>query len=192
MTFDSRHPARRADLVTRLEAAGVCGPGAAFVAAGAVLLLLAFTVLQWFRDGTGFFSGAGSHSTFGDVGTTLDAVHQQFAREKLSGYVSFGASQPYFSWFGWVLLLAAIAAGGLAVSRFGRRWVVRWFGAVVAATGIAFTFLALNLVTVEGNAPNNANLPDYGQYIAHGGLGVWSAIVGFLLILVGALVPHRD
>lgn len=192
MSFESRHPAPRGDTVARLEAAGVCVPGAVFVATGTVLVLAAFTVLQWFRDGTGFFAGAGSNSTFSDVGNTLDEVQHRFAQENLSKYVSFGASQPYFSWFGWTLLLAAVVAGGLAVSRFGRRWILRWFGAVVAVTGIAVTLLALNLVTVEGNAPNNAALPDYGQYIAHAGLGAWAALIGFLLVAVGALIPHRD
>jgi hypothetical protein len=192
MSFESRHPAPRGDAVARLEAAGVCVPGAVFVATGTVLVLAAFTVLQWFRDGAGFFAGAGSNTTFGDLGDVLDLRRAQFARKGLSKYVSFGASQPYFAWFGWTLLLAAVLAGGLAVSRFGRRWILRWFGAVVAVTGIAVTLLALNLVTVEGNAPNNADLPNYGQYIAHAGLGAWAALVGFLLIAVGALLPHRD
>lgn len=192
MTYDSGSPGTRDDFVARLEAADVCVLGASFVAAGTVLVLAAFTVLDWFRDGVGFFAGAGSNSTFGDVGTTLDAVQARFAHEKLSRYVSFGASQPYFSWLGWVLLLVALLAGAAAVSRLGRRWVFRYTGAVVAASGIAITFLALNLVTVEGNAPNNADLPDYGQYLSHAGLGAWAAGLGFLLILVGSLMPHSD
>ncbi|HEV7203594.1 MAG TPA: hypothetical protein VGN18_03230 [Jatrophihabitans sp.] len=192
MTFDSRHPAPRGDALARLEAAGACLPGAAFVATGTVLVLAAFTVLNWFRDGAGFFTGAGSNTSFNQVGDILDLRRAQFAQQGLTKYVSFGASQPYFSWFGWTLLLAAVLTGGLAVSRLGRRWILRWLGAVVSVAGVAFTLLALNLVTVEGNAGNNADLPDYGQYIAHAGLGAWAAAGGFLLVAVGSLVPHRD
>jgi hypothetical protein len=192
MTFDSRHPAPRGDALARLEAAGVCLPWAAFVSLGTVLVLAAFTVLNWFRDGAGFFAGAGSSTTFGQVGDVLDLRRAQFAQQGLSKYVSFGASQPYFSWFGWTLLLAAVVTGGLAVSRFGRRWILRWLGAVVSVTGVAFTLLALNLVTVEGNAADNANLPDYGQYIGHAGFGAWAAVIGFLCVAIGSLIPRRD
>lgn len=98
---------------------------------------------------------------------------------------------PYFTWLGWVLLLAAAALGALAVSPIGARlWLVKWLAAVVAATGVGLTFLALNLVTFEKNAPNNANAPSYGQFLGHSSLGAWAAIAGFALIVVGSLVPH--
>jgi hypothetical protein len=180
------------DLRARLDDFGVNRVGAAVAGVGAFLVLLAFTIFDWFRDGNGFFAGAGSHSTFSQVRDQLDAVAAQAAAEHISGHVSFGASRAYFSWLGWVLLLAALVAVAFAVSSPGRdHWTIRWLAAVVAASGIAITFLALNLITVEGNASNNANAPTYGQFLSHTGFGAWAAIVGFVLILVAGLLPHR-
>jgi hypothetical protein len=175
------------------RAVGVNPIGACLLALGAVLILAAFSLFNWFRDGRGFFAGAGSRSTFADVHDKLEITKAQAAAQGLSGHVSFGASEPYFSWLGWVLFAAALAAGATAVSRFGgRHWWVRWLAAVIAASGVAFTFLALNLVVFEGNAPNNANAPSYSDFVGHSGLGAWSAIAGFVLIIVGVLYPRRD
>jgi hypothetical protein len=107
--------------------------------------------------------------------------------------VSFGASDIYFGWLGWLLFVAAVAAGAVAVSRIGaRHWSVRWLAAVIAAFGIGFTFLALNLITFEKNAANNANAPTYRDFLGHSGLGAWATIAGFALIVIGALVPRHD
>jgi hypothetical protein len=111
----------------------------------------------------------------------------------LSGHVSFGASEPYFSWLGWMLLAAAVVLGALAVSRIGgRHWWVRWLSAVVGATGASVTFLALNLIVFEKNSPNNANAPTYSEFLGHSGPGAWAAIGGFVLIIVGVLFPRGD
>src|SRR6185312_5576365 len=177
----------------RAREAGVNPIGACFLALGAVLILAAFSLFNWFRSGTGFFAGAGSHSTFADVHAKLESTKAEVAAQGLSGHVSFGASEPYFSWFGWVLFAAALAAGAVAVSRFGgRHWWVRWLAAVIGVSGVAFTFLALNLIVFEGNAPNNANAPSYSEFLGHSGLGAWSAIAGFVLMIVGVLYPRRD
>jgi hypothetical protein len=173
----------------RLTAAGFDPVGSTFVAIGGLLLLAAFTLLNWFRDGTGFFSGAAGHSTFSNLHDLLDQTARQVADNRISGHVSFGASRAYFGWLGWTLLLLALAFGVLAVSSFGQStFLVRWLSAVVAATGVGVTFLALNLITFEGNAPNNAAAPSYGDYLSHTGLGSWCAIAGFVLVLVGCLV----
>jgi hypothetical protein len=156
-----------------------------------VLVLSALTLLNWFRSGPGFFSGAGSHSTFSDVHDLLQGYTHQLASQGLSSHVSFGASRSYFGWLGWLLLLAAGACGALAVSSFGgAHFVVRWLGAVVAATGFAVTLLAINLITFEGNAPNNADAPSYGDYLSNSGLGTWCALAGYVFVLVGCLVSR--
>ena len=182
----------RETLWLRAHEAGVQPVGATLLAIGAVLILAAFTVLNWFRDGSGFFAGAGSHSTFGDLNDLIASTRRAAAEQGISSHVSFGASAVYFGWLGWLLFLAAVVLTGLAVSRVGaRRWFVKWLAAVVAAAGVGVSFLALNLVTFEGNAANNANAPSYGEFLGHSGLGAWAAIAGFVLIIVAALGPAR-
>lgn len=178
-------------LFGRAREAGVQPVGAALIALGAVLVLAAFTIFDWFREGPGFFGGAGAHSTFSDIGQLLSATQRQAAQQHVEKYVSFGASKPYFTWLGWTLLAASVALGALAVSRIGARlWSVKWLAAVVGAAGVGLTFLALNLITFEKNAPNNANAPTYSQFLGHSSLGAWAAIAGFALICAGSLVPH--
>jgi hypothetical protein len=175
----------------RLEAAGFHPIGTLFVAVGGLFVLAADTVLNWFRGGTGFFAGAGSNSTFSDLHDLLEHRARDVANNELSGYVTFGVSRDYFGWLGWLLLLGALAFGALAVSPFGRaHFTVRWFAAVVAATGMGLTFLALNLITFEGNAPNNANAPTYGDFFAHSAFGAWFAALGFLFVMVGSLLAR--
>jgi hypothetical protein len=163
--------------------------GLGFVVSGVVLVLAAFTVLDWFRGDIGFPSGTtfrGVHQFLTDYEAHVEAAH-------LSGYFSFGAAAPYFSWLGWILLIAALCAGTLAVSGVGRsHWWVRWLGAVVCATGVGLTFLALNLIVAEGNAANNANLPTYSGYLSNSAVGAWAAVAGFFAMLVGCLAPRRD
>jgi hypothetical protein len=179
-------------LFDRARDAGVQPVGAALVALGAALVLAAFTIFDWFREGPGFFGGAGTHSTFSDVHTKLVLTQQQAEQKQIAKYISFGASRQYFSWLGWVLLLAAVAFGCVAVSRIGGRfWAVKWVAAVVATAGAALTVLALDLVTFEANAPNNADAPSFGEYLTHSGLGAWAAIAGFVLIVAGSLLPHH-
>lgn len=177
----------------RLQAAGFDSVATTLVALGALFLLASFTILNWFREGSGFFGGAGRRSKFHDLHNFLEQAARDVARNGIASHVSFGASRPYFSWLGWVLLVAALAFGALAASPVGTaHFTARWFGAVVAAAGIALTFLAINLITFEGNAANNADAPSYSSFLAHTGPGMWAAVLGFLLVLVGCLVPRQS
>ena len=175
----------------RLEAAGFHPVGTILIGVGGLFVLAADTVLNWFRGGTGFFAGAGSNSTFSDLHDLLNQRAREVSQPPLAGHVTFGVSRDYFGWLGWLLLLAALCFGALAVSPVGgAHFTARWFAAVVAATGLGLTFLALNLITFEGNAPNNANAPSYGDYFGHSAFGAWFAALGFLFILVGSLLPR--
>jgi hypothetical protein len=168
-------------------------PGIVVLGIGAFLILLAFSVLAWFRNGPGFFSGASDNSRFGDLHKLIARYKAQTDTDLLRGRVSFGFSEFYFGWLGWLLFLAAVGFGALAVSRFGaRHWYVRWFACVVAVGGAALSLVALNLITFEGNAENNANAPSFGDYFAHSGLAAWAAILGFVLIAIAVFLPRRD
>jgi hypothetical protein len=174
-------------------ASGFDRVGSMLVGLGCVLILSALTLLNWFRSGSGFFNGAGAHSTFSDVHDLLSGYTQQLASQGLSSHVSFGASRSYFGWLGWLLLLAAGGFGALAASAFGTaHFIVRWLGAVVAATGFGVTLLAMNLITFEGNAPNNADAPSYGDFLSNSGPGAWCALAGYLFVIVGCLVRRAD
>jgi hypothetical protein len=176
----------------RLQTAGFNPVGTSLVLLGAVLVLAAFTLLDWFRDGPGFFAGAGSSTTFTQLHTLLAERARDVERAGLAPYVSFGMAKPYFGWLGWVLFLCSVGCGLLAASQFGaRHWSLRWLAAVVCVSAVAITVVALNLITFEKNAPNNASAPSYGDYLAHSGIGAWTAIAGFVAILVGSLLPRR-
>jgi hypothetical protein len=162
------------------------------LAIGALLILLAFSVLAWFRNGPGFFSGAANNSTFGDLHQLIGQYERQSA--SISGHVSFGIAEYYFGWLGWLLLLAAVGLGGVAVSRFGaRHWYARWLACVIAVAGAALTLGALKLITFEGSADvPGVDAPTYTEYLKHSGLGVWAAVLGFVLIAIAVFLPRRD
>jgi hypothetical protein len=179
-------------LAARLEAAGFAPVPSMFVAAGGLCVLAANSVLNWFREGRGFFGGAGSNSQFADVHRLIERTADEVAKAGISSHVSFGMSRVYFSWLGWVLLAAALGFGALAVSSVGgRHFSARWFGAVVAATGIGATVSAIKLITFEGNPTRRVDAPSYGEYFSHTGFGFWFAVVGYALVLIGCLVPRR-
>jgi hypothetical protein len=167
-------------------------PGIVVLGIGAFLILLAFSVLAWFRDGPGFFSGASDNSRFGDLHKLIAHYKQESA--SIRGHVSFGIAEIYFGWFGWLLFLGAVGCGALAVSRVGaRRWYLRWLACVVAVAGAVFTVGALKLITFEGNVRiPGVDAPSYTQYLRNSGFGVWAAIVGFVLIAIAVFLPRRD
>jgi hypothetical protein len=190
MLPDMSSPPPAIGFMARMEAAGFDRVGSILVALGGLLVLAADTVLSWFRSGSGFFSGAGSNSTFSDLHDLLDQRAREVSHGIVAGHFSFGVSRDYFGWLGWGLLIGALAVGTLAVSAVGAsHFSVRWLGAVVSVTGFALTLAALNLISVVGKPPSSVNIPQsYGEYFSHSGFGAWFALLGFLFILVGCLV----
>ena len=136
--------------------------GAAVITVGVVLVLLAFTVFDWL-DTEAVFN---LHVTFGDV-------HR---------VASFGAgpflTTTYFDW-GAIMLFIGTAIGAYVVRvtsmprGLGANLVL--FLCIVAA---AWTWLAIGL------GANAVNVIDVA------GGGFWAAIVGFLLIGLGAVQPR--
>ena len=172
--------------------------GGAFVVIGAVLLVLGFTVLNWFRSDYSTFGGGGTGSHFSGVHHRLDLAQRAFGQvPQFSKYIHLGIAPTYFSWLGWVLLVAAIVLGLAAVAPLGAASApARILGVVVALAGIGLTLWALDLLRIDGPiaqrlAPDQ-NIPSYFDYIKHTSFGAWAALAGFLLIAIGALIgPGR-
>jgi hypothetical protein len=171
--------------------------GIVLVGVGTLLVLLALTVLPWFRTSPGFFAsffaGIDGKPKFIDVHDAIVRFQGVVTREGISPYVSYGAASVYFSWLGWLLLLAAAGFGGLSVSPVGVRfWTVRWLATVFSVSGIALTLSALSLVSFEGNPPANAQTPSFGEYLSNASIALWAVVAGYTLILAGSFVPHPD
>jgi hypothetical protein len=173
---------------------GVVGLSVAVI--GAVLVLLSFTVLDWFRSSSDnqFFQDS-RDSTFHDLDrgfdgfrTKIDAVSPGLGRD-----VHFGVAEQYFGWLGWVLLAVAVASAVAATLPTGAAPLLRVFGALVGLAGAAITVWALKLITISGPlAQLGGGSPTFFQYVEHSGVGAWLAIAGFVVIAVGAgLGPRR-
>jgi hypothetical protein len=165
-------------------------PGAALVVIGAILGVLAFTVLGWFRNKVGDV-GSSSKSTFSKVHDALDNAQNQAKELHVSKYLHFGISPTYFSWLAWVLLAAAVVLGLLAVSSAGTG-AVRGLAVLVGLAGAGLTIWALDLVEFDRGLPGEpSNLPGFTDYIKHSGFGAWAAVAAFLLITIGAAIGPR-
>jgi hypothetical protein len=168
--------------------------GASLVVLGAVALGLAFTVLNWYHGDKGEFAPPPkTTSTFGNIHKTVASFHDGLA-PAASKYVSFGVSTEYFGWLGWLLLTAAVVFGLLAVSPIGADApAIKIIAAVIAAAGLGLTAWAIELVTISGPLralPGN-DTKDYVGYLKQTSFGAWAAGAGFLLIVIGSLIPAR-
>ncbi len=145
------------------------GVAAALVAAvGAVLVVLAFTRVNWF---TGATSSDPAH--FGNIRALLDT----------SGGSAATLAKAYFDWLGWALLVVAVLSAILAaVPTVGAAF--RVIGPVVALGAVVLTFLAIQLLK-SGITADHA-LSSYGDYLKNARLGFYLALAGFVLIGFGA------
>lgn len=140
--------------------------GATLAGIGAVLLVIAFTAVQWF---SAFGIGSG---TFPDVHDGLDAGSSQAA----------GVADSYFSWLAWLLAIVAVVVAIVANLPSPASGPLRALGAVIAAAAIAISFFAIKLGTTGA----------YTDYLKHARLGFYFAVAGFLLVGIGALIgPKR-
>jgi hypothetical protein len=172
--------------------------GAALVAAGTVLVILALTAFPWFHvtQSSGFFPFFFGHATsphYRDVHAAIGHFRAYLQHQGVAQYFSFNAADTYFAWLGWALLIVAAAMGALAVSPLGDHyWTPRWLAAVTAFAGGALTVTALDLVSVAGSPPANAAPPSFTDFIGAAGVAPWVAVAGYTLILAGSFLPHPD
>ncbi len=135
--------------------------GATFAGVGLVVLIISFTAVDWFS------SSFGSNSKFSDL-------HDQI---KAHSSVADGVAKTYFSWLGWVLLIATVVIAIAATLPSPASGPLRALGAVLAAAAIAVTFFAIQLT--DGAA--------YTTFLKHTSIGFYLALGGFLLAGIGAL-----
>jgi hypothetical protein len=135
--------------------------GATFAGVGLVLLIISFTALAWFS------SSVLPNSHVSDLHSLVNAHPSSAA----------GVASAYFSWLGWVLVVAGGAIAIAATLPSPVSGPLRALGAVLAAAAIALTFFAIQLE--DGVA--------YSEFIKHASIGFYFAVGGFLLVGIGAL-----
>jgi hypothetical protein len=136
--------------------------GVVFVGVGAILLIIAFTALNWGRN---------NGTSFSDLHRVLDRV------TGLSGL-----STAYFGWLAWTLAIVLIVVGVAANLPSPASGPLRALGGIVGAAGIAFTFLALDFGAGTS----------YADTLKGARFGFYFALAGFLLAGIGALIgPQR-
>ena len=96
---------------------------------------------------------------------------------RISDQVDRACADTYFSWLGWVLLIAVVVIAIAATLPSPASGPLRALGAVLAAAAIALTFFAIQLS--DGAA--------YTTFLKHTSVGFYLALGGFLLAGIGAL-----
>jgi hypothetical protein len=142
---------------------GVVGLG--ITVAGAVLVTIAFTALDWLK--------VGGNSTFGRIHGRLEII----------GPLAAGVAKAYFSWLGWLTFGVVVAVAVLAKLPVPFPAVLRPLGVVLAVVAIGLTFGSIKLVTTS--------VPSYADTLRNQSLGFYLAIGGFLVVGVGALIGPR-
>lgn len=142
--------------------------GAAVAVLGAIAVLIAYLVLDWFK---------GSHSSFSDIHKILGSAPSQ-AVSSLADW--------YFSWLGWVLLAVAAILAIAANAPTSAHGALRAAGAVVAIAGAVITFFAIKIFSTNVSA--NDGLFDY---VKDARLGFYVALAGFIVVAIGALMGPR-
>lgn len=132
--------------------------GTVTAAVGAILVVISFTAVDWFKGGV----------QFSDVGNATGSNAPQPA-------------DAYFSWLGWLLFIVTVVLCIAACTPSPAAQALRAIGAILAAISIAFTFFAIRFT--NGSA--------YTDYLKNARIGFYFALVGFLLMGIGALIGPR-
>ena len=145
---------------------GVGAAGLGLTLAGAVLVVLSFTALDWLS-----FDG---DSTFAQIS----------ARVHVMGRYASGLAIAYYDWLGWVALGVVLVVAVLAALPTSPTAVLR-------VTGLVLGLAAAGL-TVWSTKLSATSTPSLGEALSSQRLGFYAAVVGFLLMGVGAaLGPSR-
>jgi hypothetical protein len=164
-------------------------------AAGAITVVLAFTVLHWLRDDPtdeAFSPPIYRESTFSRLHRDLTRAHDEFSRQGALRYVHFGISYIYFGWLAWALFAVAVVGAFAAVLPSAFSGILRAAGLVIGLAAAGLTVWAIDLIHFSGplEALSSAS-PGFGDYLAHAHAGFWVAVGGFLLLAVGAAMGPR-
>lgn len=138
-------------------------------AVGAVLLIVSFTALAWYRIG-------GRYTAFSDF-------HRGLSQPDAPGF-----PKEYFGWLGWLLLVIVIVSAVLARLPIGSAATTfRILAPVAGIVGIVVTLLALNNFWDRANRAIN----QFGIF-KHSTAGLYIALIGFLVAgLAGLCAPRR-
>jgi hypothetical protein len=143
--------------------------GAFFAGVGAVMVLIAFSSLDW-------LSASGEGITFSDIHRLVS----------LQGSAANAPAQGYFGGLGWVFLVAATATAFYAVVPAAPPFM-RAVSFLLGLAAVIVTFLAIAIGKDGGGG-----VP-YSAYIKHAEAGFWVAVVGFAMIgLGGSAGPRRS
>jgi flagellar biosynthesis protein FlhB len=142
---------------------------------GAALVILAFTVINWFQ---------------GSTSSSFRNIHKTMNEANAAGIKSEVVAKAYFSWLAWVLLAVVLICALLAaVPTIGGPF--RIVGPLSAVAAIALTFVAIKLF--KDTTQLDASYRGYTQYLKHARVAFYLAVGGFLLMGVGAVIgPRRD
>lgn len=155
-------------------------PGIVLVSAGAIMLILSFTTLEWRK--------------LAARGDSVGEIDFSALRQNLEHFPAGGKPGPtvaYFTWLCWVLLIALIIIGFAANLPTRRSNGLRLAGFFLGLVGAAFTYYALSryslashdLFGTSSGALDNADL------------GIWFALGGYLLAgagsAIGPMQPRR-
>jgi hypothetical protein len=168
--------------------------GAVFAIVGGVVGIIAFTALPWLRRdrNSAFFRQASSQETFGRLHQHLNTLQNQ--PPAVSSHIHTGVAPLYFSWLAWLLLAVAFVLAIAAVSPIGAvTGAFRALGALVALAAIGLTLWAIDLIRVDASLVRRLGTkgPSYTDFLSHSYFGFWAALLGFLLIGIGAVIGPR-
>lgn len=133
---------------------------------GAILLIVCLTALDWFSVD---FDRGNLSLTFGDIKDKLNA-------DSLSGFAS-----AYYGWFAWTFLLISVAAAIGASFPSPALRALRVIGVVAAFATAGLSFLAIQVTTTRS----------YTDWFADARIGFYLAVVGYILIGIGAAIGPR-
>ncbi|HEY8301562.1 MAG TPA: hypothetical protein VIG48_06670 [Jatrophihabitans sp.] len=173
--------------------------GLVFAVIAAVLGILSLFVFGWYRKNYSSVSGGAHTSTSSkfhnvhDVLTQLqNAIDAHPGADKL---IHLGVAPIYFSWLGYLLILAAVALAIIAsLPTGGLVMLFKVLTAIVSLAGIAITLWAINLFSLEPAARSQVTggtPTSYGAWLKHTSFGAWAMGLAFLLCLIAALIPPK-
>ena len=165
----------------------------------AVLGILSLFVFGWYRKDYSSLSGgakSSSSSKFSNVHDALTKLQHLIDSNPSAGkFISLGVAPVYFSWLGYLLIVAAVVLAVIsALPTGGAVMLFKVLTAIVALAGIGLTLWAIDLFSlapaaqaqVSGSTPSG-----YGDWIKHTSFGAWAMGLAFLLCLIAALIPPK-